>query len=277
MLSVVFGLCSALTWGAADFFGGLASRRAKPYLAVLYGEVIGLAVLLVVAWFSREAFIDVRSWLICTFAGSFATLGLLLFFYSMTRGKMSVAAPASALMAAFLPVVFGMFLQGFPGWLTVAGILLALAAILLIAQTGEKVQRLRFSDVGLPLLAGISFGVYFILIHYGAQDGFWWPMVSSRFAGTVTMILYVLFTRQTFLPTPGITPIVAVNGILDVSGNAFYILALQAGRLDVASVLASLYPGGTVILARLFLHERLNRLQTVGVFLALAAIILMTI
>jgi drug/metabolite transporter (DMT)-like permease len=160
-----------------------------------------------------------------------------------------------------------------------AGFVLALAAIWFISQPdgGPKSLRLRLADLSLPLIAGISFGVYLILIHRGSQNGLFWPMVSSRFSGVVTMVVYTLVTRQPFLPSKPVWPLLVLNGILDISGNGLYILAGQAGRMDVAAVLASLYPASTVLLAGLFLHERLNRLQLAGILAALAAIVLMTV
>jgi drug/metabolite transporter (DMT)-like permease len=102
-------------------------------------------------------------------------------------------------------------------------------------------------------------------------------MVASRTAGTLTMVAYTLITRQPFLPPKSVWPLVVLNGLLDISGNGMFVLAGQAGRMDVAAVLASLYPGSTVVLAGLILHERLNRLQWLGILAALTAIVLMTI
>lgn len=279
MLSIFYGLASALTWGAADYCGGLASRKARPYQAVLLGEAAGLVILLVGASLSSEAPIRWNAWLMCTIAGSMGVLGLLLFFQSMAAGKMSIAAPVSTLTAAILPVIVGSILEGFPGWLTLVGFALALAAIWFISYPdgGPKSLRLRLADLKLPLLAGISFGIYLILLHRGSQEGFFWPMVSSRLAGVVTMVVFTLARRQPFLPAAPVWLLVILNGILDVTGNGFYILAGQAGRMDVAAVLASLYPASTVLLAGLFLHERLNRLQLVGILAALVAIVLMTV
>lgn len=279
MLSILFGLTSALTWGAADFCGGLASRKVKAYQAVLFGEAVGLALLLVAALFFGEPPLSWSAWLMCTIAGSMGVLGLLLFFLAMAKGQMSVAAPVSALTAAILPVIVGSLLEGFPGGLTFIGFALALTAIWFISQPdgGPKSLRLRLADLSLPLIAGISFGVYLILIHRGSQNGLFWPMVSSRLAGVVTMMIYTLVTRQPFLPPKSVWPLLILNGVLDVSGNGLYILAGQAGRMDVAAVLASLYPASTVLLAGLFLHERLSRLQLAGILAALAAIVLMTI
>jgi drug/metabolite transporter (DMT)-like permease len=279
MLTILFGLSSALTWGAADFCGGLASRRSKAYQVVLFGEGFGLVILLVTVWLSGEKPLPWTSWLMCSIAGSMGVLGLLLFFQSLVKGRMSVAAPVSALTAALLPVIVGSIMDGFPGALTFAGFGLALVAIWFISQTdgGSKTIRLRLADLRLPLIAGLSFGVYLILFERGSQTNLFWPMVASRLAGTITMALYTLFTRQPLLPPRTVWPLIALNGILDVTGNGLYILAGQAGRMDVAAVLASLYPGSTVLLAGFVLHERLNRAQVVGILAALAAIVLMTL
>jgi len=192
---------------------------------------------------------------------------------------MSVAAPVSALTAAILPVIVDSFVEGFPGWLTLAGFALALVAIWFISQPdgGPKSLRLRLADLSLPLIAGVSFGVYLILIHSGSQHGLFWPMVSSRFAGVITMLIYTLVTRQSFVPSKSVWPLLILNGVLDVSGNGLYILAGQAGRMDVAAVLASLYPASTVVLAGLILHERLSRSQLAGILAALAAIVLLMV
>jgi drug/metabolite transporter (DMT)-like permease len=279
MLSIIFGLSSALIWGAADFCGGLASRKAKAYQAVLLGEAVGLVALLVVAYNSGER---ITSWSMlwqCALAGVMGVLGLLLFFQSITKGLMSVAAPVSALMAVVIPVVFGILTSGFPGWLTFIGFLLAMASIWLISQPeGSPTSiRLRLVDLSLPLIAGVSFGIYLILMHRGSQNGLFWPMVTSRTAGVATMLVYALITRQPVTPPKSVWPLIALNGFLDVTGNGFYLLAAHSGRMDVAAVLVSLYPGSTVILAGLLLRERLNRLQWSGILAALAAIVFLTI
>jgi drug/metabolite transporter (DMT)-like permease len=276
--SILFGLSSALTWGAADFCGGLASRKARAYQAVLFGEATGLLVLLVAAAFSGEGPLDWFSWLVCAIGGSTGVLGLLLFFQAMSKGKMSIASPVAAMAGTVLPIIAGFFMEGFPGWLTLAGFALALVAIWFISHPGEGAKSLwlRLVDLGLPLLAGAGFGVYLILIHLGSRSGFFWPLVSARSAGVLTMVIYTLVTRQQFLPAKAAWPLITLNGVLDVSGNGFYILAGQTGRMDVAAVLASLYPAITVLLAGLVLHERQTRLQLAGVLTALVAIVLMT-
>jgi drug/metabolite transporter (DMT)-like permease len=279
MLSIIYGLSSAIIWGAADFCGGLASRKAKAYQAVLLGEAVGLIALLIVAFLSGEPLLPWDKLWPCALAGVMGVLGLLLFFQSIAKGLMSVAAPVSALMAVVIPVIFGTLTSGFPGWLTFLGFILAMASIWFISQPdgGPKSIRLRLSDLSLPLIAGVSFGVYLILMHRGSEGWLFWPMVTSRTMGVATMLVYALATRQPVTPQRSVWWLVVLNGILDVTGNGFYLLAAHSGRMDVAAVLVSLYPGSTVILAWLFLRERLNRLQVTGIIAALAAIVFLTI
>lgn len=192
---------------------------------------------------------------------------------------MSIATPVSALLAALLPVVVGALMAGLSPLTQMAGVGLALLSIWLVSQTdGEARLRLeRLSDLRLPLLAGIGFGVYFILIHGVAQEATLWPMIASRSSGTLVLVV-VLFLRREGLAIPRASwPLVTLSGGLDVGGSLFYVLAAQTGRMDIAAVLSSLYPGITVLLAWFVLKERISSGQRLGILAALAGIVLMTI
>ena len=281
MLSIIFGLCAALGWGAGDFTGGLAARKTGAYRAVFYGEVIGVIFLVIAAKIYGEPIYGLRVYLFAALAGALGSIGLILLYQSMTLGLMSIAAPVSALLAATLPVVVGIFKDGFPKITTFVGFGFAFFAVWMISQGEGGVTNIidHLSDLKLPLLAGIGFGLYFVLMHEATSSGATvWPMVASRSGGMLLIIIYILVTRTSW-KVEGIStwPLLFVNGILDVSGNIFFILAGQAGRLDVAAVLSSLFPGATVVLAWIFLKERLTRNQWIGIGAALAAIVLMTI
>lgn len=280
MSSILFGLLSALSWGAGDFTGGLAARKVGAYRSVFYGEVIGVIFLFIVLSFLDEPLPDTRAQLFALLAGVFGTLGLMLLYHSMTLGLMSIAAPVSALLAAVLPVLVGIFTEGIPGVLTMIGFGFALLAVWLVSQSEGGVKDIlsHLSDLKLPLLAGIGFGFYFVFMHQATRDGgAVWHMVFSRTGGMALIVTYLLVTRSSWKIELSALPIISANGILDLGGNFFFILAGQAGRLDVASVLSSLFPGATVILAWVFLKERLNRNQWIGVVCALIAIVLMTV
>ena len=281
MLPILLGLASALTWGAGDFTGGLAARRVGAYRSVFYAEVIGVIFLFIVIGLTGEDLPGTRTMIFAVLAGMLGTVGLMLLYHAMAIGMMSIAAPVSALLAAALPVAVGIFAEGLPDFLTILGFGFALLAVWMISQSEGGVKDIlsHLSDLKLPLIAGIGFGFYFVLMHEATGDGgaVIWPMVFSRLGGMTLITTYLLVTRSNLKIELGALPIISANGILDLGGNFFFILAGQAGRLDVASVLSSLFPGATVMLAWIFLKERLNRNQWIGVAAALVAIILMTI
>ena len=279
MLSIIYGLSAALGWGAADFTGGLAARRTGAYRTVLYGETIGLVFIIVALFVSREPLLDLAPLGMALFAGAIGTTGLLLLFHALESGKMSIATPVSALMAATLPVVAGTLLAGFPGLLTFLGFFLSLSAIWLISREDGNHSRVlaHINDLRLPLLAGIGFGTYFVLVHEAAQVSTYWTMLASRIGGVLIMVVFMLARRKTWRVSRDAWPLIALNGFLDIAGNGFYILASQVGRLDVSAVLSSLYPAATVLLAAILLKERVARSQAIGILLALIAIIFLTI
>ena len=279
MLSILFGLTSAAIWGAGDFTGGMASRKTGAYRAVVYGEMIGLIFILVVALIVWQPIPALGIWALSMLAGAFGTMGILLLYYSMTKGLMSIAAPISALLAALLPVIIGIFTESLPTWLTFLGFAFALAAIWLISQTQDGVKDLlsHISDLRLPLLAGVGFGCYFVLIHAATRTAILWPMVAARLGGLIILTLYMTLRRESWKVERGAWSLIFLNGLLDIGGNLFFVLAGQVGRLDISAVLSSLYPGSTVILAWIFLKERLSRTQWIGIIAALIAIVLFTI
>jgi len=281
LLSILFGLGAALGWGAGDFTGGIASRKVGAHRAVFYSEIAGVFLLLAMQAVVREAFPTFQNWLFAMFAGAVGTLGLMLLYHSMTLGLMSVSAPVSGLLAALLPVIVGMAREGLPQTPTVIGFIFALAAVWLISQSeaGFRDILAHLSDLKLPMLAGLTFGLYFILMHESTSDGGRvLPMIASRAGGSIMIASYMLFSRASLrVSDKSAWFVLLLNGVFDVGGNVFFVLAGQAGRLDVASVLSSLFSGVTVLLAWIFLRERLSRGQWLGVAFALAAIVLMTL
>jgi len=250
LISIPFGLLSALAWGAADFAGGIASRKTGAYRAVLYGEGFGLVLIVAAAVIVRQPTPAWTVWVLAGVAGAIGSIGLLLLFRAFTEGMMSIAAPVSALLAAILPVVVGAFTEGLPSPWTFLGFGFALTAVWLISRAEGNDGHIlaHLSDLRLPLIAGIGFGLYFILLHAATRQATLWPMVASRSGGALAVVLYMAGRKDSWRVERAVWPFIALNGILDIGGNALYILAGQAGRLDVSAVLSSLYPGATVIL-----------------------------
>ncbi len=278
-MTILFGLLSAIVWGGGDFVGGMASRRIGAWRAVFYAEFTGLVLLLAASGIGFARFISLRSWLVGISAGAVGSLGLLALYRAMQIGKMSLAAPVSALLAALLPVTIGVLTDGMPPLTQVVGAGLALFSIGLVSQTDTnfRLHWAQLSDLRLPLLAGIGFGIYFILLHSAAQEAILWPMIASRVGGSLVLAIVLLLRRESAKISRAGWLLVILSGTLDVGGNLFYILAAQVGRMDIAAVLGSLYPGMTALLAWLVLKEHISGRQQLGILAALAAIVLMTI
>jgi len=279
LIAILFALLAALAWGGSDFSGGIASRRIGAAVAVFLAEIIGMMFLLIAIPLVKEPIPSISILLISLGIGAIGSYGLMLLYQAMMKGQMSIAAPVSALLAAFLPVLVDIFIEGMPGILKFAGFAGALAAIWLISQEDNhgRTHLNRLTDLHLPLLAGLGFGIFFILMHQVSQQAILWPIIGARIGGLVFMLIFVLARGDSFHIARNVWPYIAVNAILDLGGSLFYILAGQAGRMDVAAVLSSLYPGATVFLAWIILKERINRPQTIGIFVALVSIVLMLV
>ena len=273
--AVFFGLVSAVTWGAGDFSGGMAVKRTNPYGAVIAAHAFSLVLLLVLGIITGEPVPPLRDWLWGGAAGIGGGIGLALLYSALAAGQMSIAAPVSALVAAMLPVLVGGFSEGLPDWGTLIGFGLALTAVWLISGgIGLKFQPQKLR---LPFLAGLCFGAFFIFIHQGSSLSILWPLVATRIASITSLLIFSIVTRQSWIPTRNSWLLIIMSSLLDSAGNVFYALSARLGRMDVAAVLGSLYPGSTVLLAWFILKERVSPLQMIGILVALVAIVLITL
>jgi drug/metabolite transporter (DMT)-like permease len=272
LASVVFGLASAASWGAGDFCGGLATRRTRVYGVVIASQVVGVVMLIALALAFGEALPPIEHLVWGGLGGTAGSIGLIAFYRALAQGRMGVAAPVGGVIGAAVPAILGMFTEGWPGTLRLTGFACALVAVWLIARSKEA--RVRADGLGLAIVAGLCFGVFFVAIHRASVTVVFWPLVAARLTSLTLLTLYTGITRQPRLPEREHLPLVALVGVLEVGGNGFYALAAHTGRLDVSAVISSLYPAGTVWLAWLILKERLTRMQSIGIVAALAAIAL---
>jgi uncharacterized membrane protein len=270
--AVVFGLAASAAWGAGDFSGGMASRRAHTVLVVAAAHGIGLGLMVLLAVASAEALPSGETLFWGALAGIAGCLGLLAFWRGLSIGRMGLVAPVTAVIAVLVPVVVGMFTEGLPGVGKLIGFALALISLWLVSAAhnagGER------TGLGLAVFAGFGFGAFLALIGQVGKTSFFWSLTAARVASFSMMLIVVLTTRRTWQPNNRLFTWIVLAGVLEVAGNGFFVLATQSGRLDIASVLSSLYPAMTVLLARLVLKERVSRQQMVGVVTALAAIVL---
>jgi drug/metabolite transporter (DMT)-like permease len=268
--SVFYGLVSAACWGAGDFSGGMATKRTGVFSVVIASQAVGALLLTLLAILFAEQVPPIENLLWGGVGGLAGALGLMALYRALATRQMSVAAPVAAVVSALIPVIFGIFIEGLPRFAQLIGFILAFISVWFVSQgVGINLQSLR-----LPILAGVGFGVFLILLHQAGDSAILWPLVSARLASLMMLILVATLTRQKRVPKIHLLPLIALAGVLDAGGNAFYVLAGQAGRLDVASVLSSLYPASTVLLAWLVLKERIVFQQRIGIGIALAAIVL---
>lgn len=272
LTSVFLGLASALCWSASDFSGGLASKRGSALGVVVLSQSVGLLALIVVQVALREPLPAAVDLLRGAAAGLGGGIGLVAFYRALADGQMGLIAPVSALIGALVPLPVAVVLDGWPGPVTLVGLLIALAAVWLVSS-GDGDVRLSLRDLRLPLVAGLGFGAFFIFMGGASATALLWPLIAARTASVTLLGLVALLRGELRRPPTSSWPLIALAGVLDTGANALYVLAARTGRLDVAAVLGSLYPGGTVLLAWLILRERLSRWQMIGA----AAIVVATI
>ena len=190
-------------------------------------------------------------------------------------GRMGIVAPVSGVLATAIPVIFAASTEGLPDGLQLAGFGLALVSIWMLSRP-EKFGS-RPAGLGMALLAGVGFGGFFTALDQVGEDAVFWPLAAGRLTACVLMLVFAFSSRRSLIPQAAPLALLALLGLLDVGGNLFFLLAVQAGRLDVAAVLASLYPAVTAILAWLITKEHITRFQIVGAAVAVLAIALITI
>ena len=276
LLFILLALSAAFSWGAGDFSGGLASKRTSAYTVVGLSQFISLLILVAGVFLVAPEPFSTHAALWGGLAGICGATGLVALYSGLARGPMGVVAPLTAVIAAIVPVVYTTFQSGLPAISDLTGILVALGAVWLISS-GAQLEKVHLRDLGLPLIAGLGFGVFFIVIALASEQATIWPLVFARSSSVIFILLVGLLLSKIEIPLRGQIPIIALAGIFDTGGNLLYVLAARFGRLDIAAVLSSLYPAATVFLAWILLKERLTRRQWTGVALVILAVILIAI
>jgi drug/metabolite transporter (DMT)-like permease len=292
----IFALAAALLYGSADFLGGVATRRARVLAVLPLSAGAGAVVMIAAVLPSGEPLrLAGLGWGVA--AGAVGGVGLIIFYAGLAAGPMTVVAPVSARMSTVLPLAVALAGGERLTALEYAGAVGCLAAIVLVSSADAKSPagqaRRRPGVLGVlagtgfhgravsyGLGAGTTFGLFFLFIRYAGQSGALWPVASARLAGLAVVLAAAAVTRtRPVLPraSPRLLAATAGSGILDATANISYVLATRAGLFGLAVVLTSLYPGITVLLARLVLAERMRAAQRVGLVLAAAGVVLVTV
>ena len=284
---VLLGLTAAVLYGSGDFLGGMATRRAHVLTVLTLVESAGVIVALAAAVISSDsASLAGLAWGLS--AGLVGGFGLIVFYTGLAAGPMSVVAPVSGLVSTVLPVAVALAEGERPGVGVYAGALLCLVAIVLASSAGDTAGDTRSGSgparrparlgraIAYGTASGVSFGLFFLLIRNAGQSGELWPVAAGRIGELAIILAAAAVLRPGLLRgVGGGIPLAAAGaGAIDVVANICYVAATRTGAFGLAVVLASLYPGVTVLLARVVLGERLRRIQRVGLALAAVGIVL---
>ncbi len=271
-LGILLALSSALAYGSADFIGGVGSRRQSSWQIVLVGQAAGALVMLAAGLMvpgnpSTPDF----AWALLAGAGS--ATGSLFLFRGLSRGRMGLVAPISAVGAAVLPVLVGVALGERPSWLVWVGVLAALPGIWLVSRetTSDRSARTRGALVD-GAVAGAGFGILFIALSQISADAGLLPLAANQLIGASLTVVAAISLGQPWRPCRGVVGWGSASGVLGAAGTLAFMVATGTTSLGIAGVLASLYPAVTVLLAASVLGERIGAGQRTGIGICTLAV-----
>jgi drug/metabolite transporter (DMT)-like permease len=277
VLAVVLGLASSLSWGVSDFLGGLKARQLQLLTVLVLSQAVGLALIAVIVAVRSEPAPDAQHVVYACLSGLAGVGGLAAFYRGLAVGAMAVVAPISGTAAA-IPVTVGLISGERPTGLQVAGIVLAIAGVVLasreLPKEGETARVA--AGVGLALLAALGFGSFFVAIDAASEQDLFWAILLNRATSVTALVALTLVLRPSLSVDRGDVHALLAIGALDIGANTLFAAASTEGLVSLVAVLASLYPVVTVLLARVVLGERVRRAQQAGVVLALAGVALIS-
>jgi drug/metabolite transporter (DMT)-like permease len=279
---ILLAAASALIWGTADYSGGRASRRVPALRVAVLSKVFSLPVLaLYLVLTAGRPTVAAALW--AAVAGMVGMLALVIFYATLSAGSMSVVAPVAAVTTAVLPFAAGLLTGDRPGTLALIGVACAVLAIALVSlapdRTSSPERRATPALVGRAMAAGAGFGLFFVLLDVAngsAGDPGLWPVAAAQ-AGALAIggVLLARAPRTDAVPLRGaLLGWLTAAGVLDMTANALYLVAVRGGLLAVVAPVAALYPVSTVLLALVLDRERVRPVQVAGLGLAVAALVL---
>jgi drug/metabolite transporter (DMT)-like permease len=272
-----FALLGALSWGTGDFFGGLASRRTHVLTVLAISQAVGLVGVLVWALASGAAVPGIGDALPAAGAGAAGAVGLAALYRAMAVGAMGIVAPISAL-SPVVPLAVDAGRGIVPTGLQWTGIASAMAGVVLLAREPAGAARRRLAaGVSLALVAALGFGLFVVGLDAASDGGASWAVVIARATSTTLSVAALLVLRAPRRPPAALLPTIAAVGVFDTTANVLVAVATTRGSAGIVAVLSALYPLATIVLARAFLSERLDRHRRVGGVLALGGAALVAV
>lgn len=266
---------SALLYGIADFSGGFAAGRSRLLSVLLLSQLVGLATALSALAILGHGAPTLRDLGWSFLAGLFGSMGMVMLWGGIARSIVAIVSPASAVVGAVIPILFAVLSGERPSATALIGCALCLPAILLLswepAGADQRHGTVR-SALAYGTLAGLGFGVFFIALSRTSPQAGMWPIVAARVASFAAFIIVWAVSRQPFkLERKALAPTL-LAGAADMGANILFLLATQCGMLSLVSMITALFPAPTVILARIFLNQRIPPLRFAGLVLALSGV-----
>lgn len=285
-MTIIFGLLSAFSYGYADFVGALAAKKARAIAVTSISLTIGLVIALLLSiWVGADFSPAARNAGI--YAGVASGIALACLYAALALGPISIVSPLTAVVSAVIPVVIDM-LSGQPlGPFALVAIGVVLVAIVLVAFVpGDDVRLPSLKAFLYSLGAGFGFAGIFVFLDSAPSDSGLATLIVMRVVGIIMMfgLLLIAWLRDRKEPfierqifSRSLIWLIALAGLGDVTGNVFFLIATREGAMAIAAVLTSLYPVGTILLARIVLKERIAASQTIGIVLAIGACALLAV
>ena len=279
-MALILAGFSALLYGIADFSGGFAAGRSRLLSVLLLSQLVGLVTALAALAILGHGLPTWHDLAWSFLAGLFGAMGLVMLWGGIAKSIVAIVSPASAVVGAVIPVLFAVLSGERPSAIAFAGCALCLPAILLLSweqDAGEHRHGSVRSALGYGVLAGLGFGVFFIALSRTSPRAGLWPIVAARVASFAAFILAWAASRETFkLERNALVPTL-LAGAADMGANILFLLATQCGMLSLVAIITSLFPAPTVVLARVFLKQRIPPLRFAGLVLALSGVCLISL
>lgn len=275
---------TAITWGISDFTGGLASKKQSAILVLFFSQIFGITTLFIIIFFTGENY-QAGQLIWSALGGISGAVGLLALYRGFAKGTTSIISPISAATSISIPVIFSLITKGVPSSLQLIGLSLAAISIILVSINSENRGESELSDIAnitYGLISGLGFGMFFVFVDQFKVNSVYWPLAMLRLSSLVFLIIVITFRPRTGnsrkISTPKIFNIklIIITGIGDTIANVFFTLATQAGRLDIASILSSLFPLVTILLAFIIYKEKILSHQKLGIIGTMISIVLLS-